>query len=271
VRSENLLPWGTPYQLQAINGVGYALSKASPGARDVCTLGLATGYGQATEEGVDYLAQAMGVNVPVKARFKQDDQDFVAPISQLKNASCDIVMVTSLPSVTGKVLGAAAQLSYAPRWVLTSPSWHHTLAASPLKVYLTKNVWISWDGPDYGDTTVAGMREMLAAMATYAPEQKPDWYYAAAYVMAYPVHALLEKAVASGDLTRSGLRMASQTIGTVSYGGMLSPYMMGAAAQRNPPRTGTIFKVDPSAPLGMVTERAGFSVPAAQSYTFEHK
>jgi ABC-type branched-subunit amino acid transport system substrate-binding protein len=271
VRNEQLLPWGTPYQLQAINGVGYALSDGGYAGKTVCTLTLATGYGEATEEGVDYLAKAMGFAVPVKARFKQDDQDFVAPITQLKNGGCGVVMLASLPSVTGKALGAAAQLGYSPRWVATSPSWHHSLAASPLKDYLTKTLWMSWDGPSYGDTTVAAVRDMLAAMHTYAPDQKPDWYFAAAYTMAHTVHALLEKAVASGNLTRAGMHTASVAMGTVSYGGMLSDYVMGAASQRNPPRVGTIFRVVPDKPLGLEVERAGYSVAAAQAYAFERK
>ena len=271
VRNEHLLPWGTPYQLQAINGIGYALSEGGYGGKTVCSLALATGYGEAAEEGVDFLAKTMGFTVPVKARFKQDDQDFVAPITQLKNAGCAVVMLTSLPGVTGKALGAAAQIGYMPRWVATSPSWHHSLAASPLKDYLTKTLWISWDGPSYGDTTVAGVRDMQAAMRTYAPDQQPDWYFAAAYTMAFPVHALLEQAVASGNLTRSGLRAASAVTGVEKYGGMLSDYAMGAADQRNPPRVGTIFRVVPSQPLGMEVQRAGYSAAAAMAYTFERK
>ena len=268
VRNENLLPWGSPYQLQAINGVGYALTDGGHAGQTVCTMSLATGYGKATEEGVEYLAAAMGFPVPVKATFKQDDQDFVAPITQLKNAGCGVVMLASLPSVTGKVLGTAAQLGFAPRWIGTSPSWHQALAASPIKAYLVQHYWTSFDGPALGDTSVAGVRALRAAQATYSPGQEPDYYYYAGYLASFAIHAMLEKAVAAGDFTRAGLRAASQAFATTTSDGLASDYTYGPVASRNPPRVGTVFRVNPQATIGLEVERSGVSVPAAQGYTF---
>ncbi len=268
VRDEHLLPWGSPYQLQAINGVGYALTDGGHAGQTVCTMSLATGYGQATEEGVEYLASAMGFTIPVKATFKQDDQDFVAPITQLKNAGCGVVMLASLPSVTGKVLGTAAQLGFTPRWIGTSPSWHQALAASPIKDYLVQHFLMSFDGPALGDTTVAGVRTMRAAQATYSPGQEPDFYYYAGYLVSFAVHAMLEKAVAAGDFTRAGFRAASTAITTTTSDGLASEYAYGPVDSRNPPRMGTLFRVNPAATIGLEVEKAGVSVPAAQSYMF---
>lgn len=271
VRNPNLLPWGIPYQLQAINGVGYALTDGGYAGKPVCTMTLATGYGEATVEGVEYLAKEMNFTVAAKATFKQDDQDFVAPVTQLKNANCAVVMMASLPGVTGKVLGAAAQVGFAPRWVVTAPSYHHALAASPLKDYLVKTLWMSWDGPNYGDTTVAATRTFAAAQQQFAPDQKPDFYYRAGYVMGYAVQAVLEKAVAANDLSRTGMLAATAAVPTLAMDGMLSDWVYGPASQRNPPRSGTIFKVTEGEPLALSIEKAGVSVPAAQSFTFDHK
>lgn len=268
VRDERLLPWGVPYQLQAINGVGYALTEGGHAGQTVCTMTLATGYGQATVEGVEHLAKAMGFRVAVNATFKQDDQDFVAPVTQLKNAGCGVIMLAALPNVTGKVLGTAAQLGFAPRWIGTSPSWHHALAASPIKDYLVKTFWQSWDGPEATDTTEAGVRTMLAAQAKYAPDQGPDWYYYGGYIMAFAIHAMLEKAVASGDLTRAGFKAASASAGTVTSDGLASPWTYGEVASRNPPRVASILRVNPAEPLGLTLARRGFSVPAAATYEF---
>lgn len=269
VRNRNLLPWGIPYQLQAINGVGHALAQPGMAGRPVCTMTLATGYGEAAVEGVDHLAAEMQFPVAVKATFKQDDQDFVAPVTQLKNAGCAIVMVASLPSVTGKVLGAAAQLGFAPRWILTSPSFHHALAASPLKDYLVKTTWMSWNGVTYGDTTMAAGKAFVDAQQKYAPEQKPDFYYQAGYTMMYGVKAVLEKAVEMGDLSRAGLMRASEAVTTLSSEGLIDDWAYGPAASRNPPRRGTIFRVDPTQPIGLAIEATGVTIPAAVTYTFK--
>jgi ABC-type branched-subunit amino acid transport system substrate-binding protein len=268
VREEWLLPWGPPYQLQAINAVGYALTDGGLQGKTVCTLTLATGYGEATVEGVEYLANAMGFKVAMNATFKQDDQDFVAPVTQLRNAGCGVIMLASLPSVTGKVLGTAAQLGFAPRWIGTSPSWHHALAASPIKDYLVQNFWVSWDGPAMSDSTEAGVRTMLAAQAKYAPGQEADFYYYAGYMVAFPIHAALEKAVASGDLSRAGVRAATQALATTTNDGLISDYAYGAVAARNPPRAATIFRVDPAVSLGLAVEKRGVAMPAAASYEF---
>jgi len=268
VRDERLLPWGVPYQVQAINGVGYALTEGGHAGQTVCTMTLATGYGQAVVEGVEHLAKEMAFTIAVKATFRQDDQDFVAPVTQLKNAGCGVIMLAALPSVTGKVLGTAAQLGFAPRWVGTSPSWHQALATSPIKEYLAKTFWQSWDGPAFSDTSIAGVKAMLAAQARYSPGQAPDWYYYGAYAMAFPIHALLERAVTSGDLSRAGFRAALTGMGTVRSDELVSPWTYGPAASRIPPRQGTILRVDLADPLGLSVVKRGVSVPAAASYEF---
>lgn len=269
VRNPNLLPWGIPYQLQAINAVGYAVTDGGYAGKPVCTMTLATGYGEAVVEGIDHLAKEMNITVAAKATFKQDDQDFVAPVTQLKNANCAVVMLASLPSVTGKVLGAAAQLGYAPRWVMTSPSYHHALATSPLKDYLSKTSWISWDGTLYADSTLPALRALADAQRTYAPEQSPDLFYMAGYVMGYPIRATLEKAVAAGNLGRGGIMAGAAAVPTLNTDGLLSEWTYGPAAQRNPPRDGTVFKIDKTVPLSLGVEKAGTAIPAAATYVFK--
>jgi len=271
VREPHLIPWGPPYQIAAINGIAYFLTEGGGAGKTVCALAIATGYGDAGLEGLSYASKEMGFPVAVTARFKQDDQDFVAPITQLRNAKCAAVFLVSLPSVTGKLLGAAAQLGYAPRWISPVPSWHGTLAESPLKDYYAKNLWISWDGPEWGDTTVAGMRAMLTAQAKHRPEQKPDVYFIGGWVIGRSVHALLENAAASGDLSRAGIMRAAEAIGDVSFDGLLGNYRYGPAASREPSRASTIFRINPAKPVGLEVVKAGFSSPAAQKYVFEKR
>ena len=54
---------------------------------------------------------------------------------------------------------------------------------------------------------------------------------------------------------------------TVSSDGLASPYTYGAVEQRNPPRSGTIFRIDPTGPLGLAIEKTGVTSAAAESYT----
>jgi ABC-type branched-subunit amino acid transport system substrate-binding protein len=249
VRQPRLLAWGTPYQFMAINGLAYYRDQPGNEGKTICSLVLATGYGQAAQEGLEFAARELGFDLPVKARFRQDDQDFVAPITQLRNARCEGILFASLPGVTGKILGAAAQLGYEPRWIAQGPSFHQSLIDTPMKDYYTRNLWIVADGPQWGDTTVAGMRALLAAVARYTSDQQPDLYYLGGYVAGRTAHALLEKAVELGDLSRAGILRALEQV-TVRYDGLWSEYRYGPAARREPPRTASIFRVNPAKPGG---------------------
>lgn len=271
VREPFLIPWGPPYQLSAINGIAYWLTEGAGAGKRVCALTIATGYGDAGLEGLQFAAKEMGFAVAAAARFKQDDQDFVAPITQLRNARCDGVFLVSLPGVTGRLLGAAAQLGFAPQWIALSPSWHPSLAESALKDYYARHLLVAWDGPEWGDTTVTGMREMLAALARFAPDQKPDLFASAGWTIGYLVHQTLERAVASGDLTRAGLVRAVEGLGTLTFDGLLSAYTYGATSAREPARSSNIFRINPAKPVGMELVKANFEAPAAAKFPFERK
>ncbi len=265
VRERFLLPWGPPYQLWAANGVAYYLSQPGNAGRRMCSLVLATGYGEAGAEGIEFAAKDLGFEVAVRATFRQDDQDFVAPITQLKNGGCEGVLLASLPGVTGKVLGAAAQLGFAPRWIGLGPTWHQSLVKSPLIDYYEKNLWVSVPTRQWGDTTAAGMQAMVAAIAKYSPTQEPDLYFGFGFLVAQTAHALLEEAVRRGDLSRAGILAATETV-QVGYEGLWPEYRYGTPATREPPRSNGIFRVKRTQPGGLESIAVGYSSPPAAKY-----
>jgi ABC-type branched-subunit amino acid transport system substrate-binding protein len=271
VREPQLFSWGPPYQVSAMNGVSYFLTEGGGTGKPVCGMAIATGYGDAGLEGLTFAAKEMGFEVAATARFTQSDQDFVAPITQLRNAKCGAVFLVSLPGVTGRLLGTAAQLGFAPRWIALAPAWAPALLDSPLRDYLAANLWISWDGPEWGDTTVVGMRDMLAALKTYQPDQKPDLYVTAGWALGYLTHQVLEKAASNGDLSRAGIMRARDELGSLDFQGLFSTYAYGAVAGRSPARTSSIFRINPLKPTGMEMLKAGYESPAAGKFAFERK
>lgn len=271
VREPSLVSVLAPYQVGVVNGVDYWVTQGGGKGKVLCTMAMSTGYGEAGEEGAAFAAQSLGMTVKASAKFKPGDQDYVAPITQLKNAGCEGVVLVSLPNETGKILGTAAQLQFAPRWIATGPSWHAALGQSPIAAYATEHVWMVLDGPAWGDTTIVGMAKLLKAMAAFAPQQKPDTYVNAGYIFANSMLAVLQEAASKGDLSRSGVAHALTTLGTVSHSGLTGDYKYGPIETREPPRMISIHKPDPTAPNGFGMVAQDYTSAAATAYKIEKK
>lgn len=267
VREPMLLPVGSTYQLWAYNAIAYYRSLPENANKTVCAMSLATGYGEAGLEGVRAAAERMGFTVGASVTFKQDDQDFVAPITQLRNANCDAVLLVSLPANTGRILGTAAQVRYAPRWITLSPGWHGAMLESPLRDYLRATLWVSFDGGEWGDTTASGMAALMAARERFRPDQKPDLYYTAGYTYGRAMEALLTKAVELGDLSRGGLLRASQALGPTDFYGLIGDYTYGPAETREPPRFTNVYRPDPENAMGLSAVVRGYRAVGVEGFT----
>ena len=134
------------------------------------------------------------------------------------------------------------------RWIGQAPTWVSLLASGATGDYLAKHFWLAAQGPQWGDTSSPGMKQMLADIAKYKPDQKPDLYFAFGYAQALTVSKLLEKAVELGDLSHAGVKKALNKLGTVDTLGLAGTYKYGPPDQRVPPEQTTIFGVDPSVP-----------------------
>jgi hypothetical protein len=113
------------------------------------------------------------------------------------------------------------------------------------------------------------MGPMIANMTKYKPTQKPDFFFIFGYAQARATHAVLEKAVALGDLSRSGVLRAMAAVSTVSHDGVMEDYGYGAPASRQPPRVTSVFKVNPQFPYGVEVVKRGISSAAAASFDFK--
>ena len=249
VREPNLLPIGSTYQLQFINAASWLVNDEGFKTKPICMMAIESEYGQAGIEGLTYAAQQLGFTIAATARFKGTaDEEYTGQIAQLQKAKCEAVFLTALPSNTGRIIGAAAQKGLTPRWIGQSPTWVSALAASPtLSPILQKTFYWTSEGTTWGDTSVKGMKDLIADAAKYAPAQKPDVYFVFGYSQAKGVHALLEKAVENDDLSRAGILKAIQEV-SIDYEGLLGTYTYGKSADRSPSRETVIFKVNPAVP-----------------------
>ncbi|WP_245900651.1 ABC transporter substrate-binding protein [Prauserella shujinwangii] len=270
VREPNLLPIGAPYQIQSINAMDHYLSEGG-GTTDstICTMIQDDVYGEAGQEGIDFAAKEYGFEVANTQRFKVGTENYAGQIGALAGAGCEMVFLTATPTDAGKIWGTAAQAKFTPKWYAQSPSFVSALAKSAVAPYMRQYVTIAAEGTEWGDESVPGMKDMIDRVEQYAPNQEPDYYFAFGYNQARAMTALLEKAVELGDLSHAGLLRASEELGTVSFDGLTGDYTYGPADTRNPPRSTTLFSVDPSKPFGLATLKYDFTSEAAKKFEFQ--
>ncbi|HEY0449486.1 ABC transporter substrate-binding protein [Actinophytocola sp.] len=270
VREENLLPIGGPYQVQAINAMDYYLTDGG-GSKDsrICTMIQDDVYGEAGQQGIDFAAEKYGFKVANTQKFKVGTENYAGQIGALAGARCEFVFLVATPSDAAKIWGTAAQARFAPQWIGQSPSYTGALAQSAVAPYMQQRVLIAAEGTEWGDESVPGMKQMVGDMAKFAPNGKPDYYFGFGYNQGRAMTAVLEKAVELGDLSRDGILKASEQIGTVNFEGLSGDYKYGKAADRNPPRATTIFKVDPAKPFGLAKVKYLLESDAAKQFEFK--
>jgi ABC-type branched-subunit amino acid transport system substrate-binding protein len=217
-------------------------------------------YGAEGVTGLEYATKAVGFTIAARASYKTTDTDFTAQVNTMKQAGVDHVFITTTPTATGRLLGAAAALGYAARWIGNSPAWIGALVGtkekpSPLVPYMQQNLWIVTDqGCGWAETGKGceGSKLMQDNLAKYASDQVPDYYFSFGYTQAMGIHAILEKAVAMRDLTRDGLAKAFEGVKSVDTGGLRYALGFGATCQEKVGVTSsTIWKVDTTQPIAL--------------------
>jgi ABC-type branched-subunit amino acid transport system substrate-binding protein len=271
VREPNLLPVGGPYQIQAINALDWYVDEGGGEGKKVCSLIQDDPYGEAGQAGLEFAADHLDIELADPVRFPAPPApagDFASQIDQLKSAGCGMVFLVATPSSTAPALTKAAQSQFTPQWIGQSPTWIGALGKSALAPYLEAHFLVASEGPNYGDTTVKGMSELIRIKDTYAPSQAPDVYFNFGYLQAKAVTALLEKAVELGDLSHDGILKASEELGKISFDGLSGDYTYGKAEDRVPPTKSSIFKVDPASPTGLSLVKGDVEADFAEDFEF---
>ena len=269
VRDANLLPVGAPYEIQMINAAAYMNDKGGFKGKTTCSIIQDDAYGQAGQRGIDFAAKELGYTLKTTAKYTAGNPNFTAQVQQLKSSGCALVYLVGTPTDTAKLMGTAAQLQFNPQWVGQSPTWTGGFVKSALAPYLQARFMLAAEGTEWGDTTVPGMKDMLDRVQQYSPSQQADIYFVFGYYQARAVTALLEKAVELGDLSRQGILKALTEMGDINFDGLTGSYKYGAIADRNPPRTTTLYKVDPQKPGGLSKVEYNLESEPAKKYEFK--
>ncbi len=266
---EALLPIGSTYQVQAMNGAEYFWSvngKAAP----MCAASALGSYGDAGVEGIAFAASTSGGTIGTPVRVDPAATNFVPTIGQLSSQGCRGVMLTTAPGQALAIVLTAERAGYRPRWIWMAPTWTDQVLTPQTSKLLEANSWVMGEGGTLRRDPGADspglqkiVREAKSAGNSWLIEQA-NIGVLFGYCQALLWERVLERAVAIGDLSRAGIRRASKEIGVVDFEGILAPMDYGQP-KRLSNGSSTVFKVDGSWLLGLVAVQS-LTSPSAAAY-----
>ncbi len=259
------------YCFEGMNAMDWLVDREGEPIRSVGIAAFPSDYGRDFGNGVKAAAAARGVEVrweqsviPIAAGGDPAQVEAVNRIAG-DSDSVDVVFMVTGPSELAAIVGGSVQRGYEGLFVTGSPGWDAGLldtAAAP--ALLSGRVFGTGGVPPWG-TDTPGHRRAESAMA--AAGMKPHDYALSGWVSQVRLEAILQAAAAAGDLTRTGLHRASESLGEVDYEGM-----QPAADFSGPdtvPRHAFIGRFEAGAPTGSVVVEDFFVGPTAAAYAFE--
>jgi len=218
-------PSGPSYRVEAMRAMDFAVGQA--GSASAVKAGIVfqqDDYGKDGLDGWKAAADHLGVTIVSEQTITPGQKDVTAVIAALKEAGATHVLLTTLPSGTGPILGTAAQLKYMPVWLGSTPSWIDAFFSPeviPAAVF-TNYHWIT--GFPYWGESIPGMDTFLGAWETHGKDLgKPDFYTLFSFVQGMLSLTAFSKALESNDVTRSGYRRGLSKVHAFDAGGMLQP------------------------------------------------
>jgi ABC-type branched-subunit amino acid transport system substrate-binding protein len=218
-------PAGPSYVVEARRAMDWAVEAA--GGAAAVKAGIVyqqDDYGKDGLKGWQEQAALHGVAIVAEQTVAPGQKDMTAVIAALKDAGATHVLLTTLPSATGPLLGTAAQLGYAPQWIGNTPAWIDGFFSPdviPSAVFATYHQ--AYGLPYWGED-VPGMDTFLAAFEANKPDgAKPDFYTMMSYVQGAIALEACSRAIDNGDITRGGFQDALNGINGFTAGGMIQP------------------------------------------------
>ena len=243
---------GASYCMEAMNDIDFAISQFGSDMT-YGIIGFAGDYGGDYAAGVKIAAKVNGLDDPL-FEFEQTSLAAGGTVDQavglIIQHAPDVVFLTTGPFELAQTLGGMFQNGGTSTFIGTHPTWNPALpAAAPDLVPLLENFYFQsdWIPGWYGDSP--GHR--AAKAAAEAEGQSPNEWYVNGWASQYPVRAIIEQALANGDITRAGVAAAVKQLDDVSFDGMIDNANF-AGGPETASRESLINKVDASAPGGTV-------------------
>ena len=210
---------GATYDVEMVNVLDYALKqgKIKEGAK-IGHIYFEGEYGANGLAGSKYFASKHGMTV-VEAKIKSTDADMTAQVTQFKAAGVNAIALTVAPGQTASAAGVAAAQQLNVPIVGNNPVFSPALLAGPAAAAIRANLLVASPVSPFDKNP-----QLLADYkAKYPNNANPSLGVVFGAGASNVMKQILEKACASGDLTRDGVLKAKQSLSNVDTGGLVVP------------------------------------------------
>lgn len=260
----NILNAGANYCIAAMNGVEWAMGEYD--TKSVMPIVFPGDYGGDALAGVKLAAQELDMEImdEITQVPKAAGGDTAGAVSAIVSKKPDLVFLTVGPTEAGEIVGGAAARGFTGRFVASHPGFHQGLLESPAADAFTALFHVVGPHENWGGDS-AGHEAMRESNDNKIPGNDG---YTFGWVLSYPLKAALEEALDNGELNRTGLLAAVETM-TVDFEGMLPEKSYGDP-NSDVVRQSTISVPDKAATdsLGLTTVEAAYTGSAAENFEF---
>ncbi len=261
-----ILESGASYCIQAMSGMDWYV-ETNGAISKIIAVGPPGDFGGDFAAGTQAWAEANGVefggfieSLPNAIAGNQD-----AAVAQIVASEADVVALGTGPGEVAEIVGKAVASGFTGKFVGAAPTWNPLLlqtAAAPALLATFTNFGTT---ASFGTVDTPAMTAMKAQLGEGVTPTNDGYTYG--WVWQYPLKAAIEKAAASGDLTREGLRAAVTGGIEVDYEGAQPNAIVGGPPE-TVDRSVTINVPDEASPLGIKTIVNGYLGPTAEAYDY---
>lgn len=265
----NIAPFGPVYATYHSAAIQYFADEQGLQDATYCALLQDDDFGDQVEHGFDYAVEELGLKKGVAVRFPTAHQDFTPQISRLKSAGCEVVDLGGAGAVIQNAAVRAVQLNFDAKWIAGNTAYNESLATGPAADYIKENVKFFVTGTEWGDTSVEGQKMLEEDLAEIDPDHKPMANsYQTGYLSGMVATAILEQAIADGDMSREHLMEIAKTLDTVpDYGLGGGDYTYGGdPAKRKSGHFISVFTVNEDAATGLKLEEYNYDSAVAKEF-----
>ncbi len=222
-------PLNTSYKFEAMRAMDWVVEKAGdPKKIKAAIVYQQDDYGKDGLLGWTESAKIHGVDIVDQQAVAPGQKDYAAVVTSLKEKGATHVMLTTLPSGSGPILGTAAQLGYKPIWIGNTPAWIDRFFDPKV---IPPQVWENFHWATaltFWGEDVPGMKNFLAVWDKYGKDMggNPDFYILISYAQGVIELEVLSRAMAAGPVTRASYLKALQSLTNYDVQGLSQPIDM---------------------------------------------